>query len=210
MQARPPAGGTPAAAAAGPGALHLQSLEAAPQQAAQPGRAAPAAPARERAPRSGPAGGGGAALVQPFRRALIALHAGCIGTKRSSRLLSEAPTNEALAHMLAEGRTPGLAALPGGRLARYRFRFRVRWWQQQHAAPRRGAFPLQHASLMLTPRHGGGYAACLARGAPALPSDPAFSRDVTAAVAAAAAGGGGLTVPFDGEGAARPWEELHM
>jgi len=78
------------------------------------------------------------------------------------------------------------------------------------AALCRGAFPLQHASLVLTPRHGGGYAACLARGALALPSDPAFGRDVTSAVAAAAAAGrGGLAVPFEGEGAARPWDELH-
>ena len=68
----------------------------------------------------------------------------------------------------------------------------------------RGAFPLQHASLTLLPRHGGGYSACLARGSDpgtlTLPSDPAPGRDIIAELLAAARRGRGAPVSLDGEG----------
>ena len=68
----------------------------------------------------------------------------------------------------------------------------------------RGAFPLQQASLTLLPRHGGGYSACLARGADpgtlSLPSDPARGHDITAELLAAARRGRGVPVSLDGEG----------
>ena len=68
----------------------------------------------------------------------------------------------------------------------------------------RGAFPLQRASLTLLPRHGGGYSACLMRGADAgtltLPSNPAPGRDITAEVLAAARSGRSVLVSLGGEG----------
>lgn len=72
----------------------------------------------------------------------------------------------------------------------------------------RGAFPLQHASLTLLPRHGGGYSACLAQGADpdtlTLPNDPTPGRDITAELLAMARRVRGVPVSLDGEGTP-PW-----
>jgi hypothetical protein len=58
-----------------------------------------------------------------------------------------------------------------------------------------GAFPLQNASLVFAPQHGGGWATCVTADVAAFPSNPAYGTDITPQLLQS--GGGGYVVDLD-------------